>query len=183
MFRQILVDPRDTNFQRILWRSDMHSSVKHFRLLTVMYGLASAPYLAIRVLKKLAKNDGHAFPRAVSILDNSLYVDDTLFGDDEIDGLRDARNQLIELMLRGGFQLRKWTVNSLELLKDIPVRQHELIDHFITNEDTLKVLGLSWSPKEDSFRFIICSATRPRLSVRFCRSLRSFTTLWSRPLR
>lgn len=106
-------------------------------------------------------DDGHAFPKAVAILENSLYVDDTLFGDDDIDGLQEARNQLIELMKRGGFQLRKWAANSSELLKDIPVSQHELIDHFLTKDDTLKVLGLSWMPKEDSFRFVICSATPP----------------------
>src|SRR5436190_20411072 len=175
MFRQILVDQRDTDFQRILWRPDTNSEIKHFRLLTVTYGLASAPYLAIRVLQQFAKDDGHLFPKAAAIINQSLYVDDTLFGDDEIEGLREARNQLIELMRRGGFQLRKWASNVPELLTDIPSAQHENVDHFLVKDDMLKVLGLSWTPKDDFFRFV-SNLSRIRRSVRFYRSYQSFTT-------
>lgn len=138
MFCQILVDPRDTDFQRILWRPAKDSAVQHFRLLTVTYGLASAPYLAMRVLKQLAINDGPTFPKAAAIIENSLYVDDTLFGDDDVEELRDVRNQLIELLQRGRFQLRKWAANSSDLFKDIPLGQHELIDQFLAKDDTLR---------------------------------------------
>lgn len=96
MFRQILVNPLNTDFQRILWRPNKDLAVKHFRLFTVTYGLASALYLAMRVLKQLATDDGHAFPKAAAIIESSLYVDDILFGGDDMDGLRDTRNQLIE---------------------------------------------------------------------------------------
>ncbi|KYN27671.1 hypothetical protein ALC57_02931, partial [Trachymyrmex cornetzi] len=51
MFRQILVNNLDTDFQRILWRLSCDTPITHFRLLTVTYGLAPAPYLAMRVLK------------------------------------------------------------------------------------------------------------------------------------
>lgn len=130
--------------------------MEHFRLVTVTYGLAPAPYLAMRVLKQLAHDEGHAFPRAAAVVENSFYVDDTLFGADDLNVLRDTRNQLIDLMNRG-FQLRQWATNSSELLEDLPVNQHDPIDHLITKDDSLKILGLSWSPKEDSFRFVIHS--------------------------
>src|SRR5436190_16546759 len=179
MFRQILVDQRDTDFQRILWRPDANSEIKHFRLLTVTYGLASAPYLAIRVLQQLAKDEGHLFPKAAAIIDQSLYIDHTLFGDDEIEGLRDARNQLIELMKRSGFQLRKWASNVPKLLTDIPSAQYENVDHFLVEDDTLKVLGLSWTPKDDSFRFVICFEPKPNPTKR---SILSFISKLYDPL-
>lgn len=155
MFRQILVDPIDTDFQRILWRPIENSPVKQFLLLTVTYGLASAPYLSMRVLKQLAIDDGPSFPQAAAVIEN-FYVDNALFGADT-DALRDTRNQLIELMTRGGFQLRQWAANDPELLTDIPVGQHGPIDHFLKTDDTQKILGLSWLPKEDSFRFVLFS--------------------------
>jgi hypothetical protein len=110
IFRQILVEPMDADisgFQRILWRPTPESSLQHYRLRTVTYGLAPAPYLAIRVLQQLAIDDGHRFPAAVLIIENSIYVDDTLFGQDSLHELRETRDQLIGLMKGGEFQLRK----------------------------------------------------------------------------
>jgi len=103
MFRQIWVDPADADFQRILWRPTSESPIQHYRLLTVTYGLVSALYLAARVLKQLAIDDGRSFPAAVSIVENSTYVDDTLFGGDDIPDLRETRDQLIALMGGGYF--------------------------------------------------------------------------------
>ncbi|XP_071579220.1 uncharacterized protein [Temnothorax nylanderi] len=58
-------------------------------------------------------------------------------------------------MNRGCFPLQKWAANSAELLTDIPEDQRESSDYPINHDDTLKVLGLSWSPRDDSFRFVI----------------------------
>jgi hypothetical protein len=107
MFRQIMVEPKDADFQRILWRPTPETSLQHYRLRTVTYGLAPAPYLTMRVLQQLASDDGHRFPAAVPIIANSIYVDDTLFGQDSIHELRETTDQLIGLIKGGGFQLRK----------------------------------------------------------------------------
>jgi len=80
MFRQILIEPTDADFQRILWRPKPESPLQHYRLRTVTYGLDPVPYLAMRVLQQLAIDDGHRFPATVPIIENSIYVDDTLFG-------------------------------------------------------------------------------------------------------
>ncbi|KAJ3619053.1 hypothetical protein MTP99_005841 [Tenebrio molitor] len=50
MFRQILVHPDDQDLQRILWNSRKPGSAIDFRLQTVTYGTACAPFLAIRTL-------------------------------------------------------------------------------------------------------------------------------------
>jgi hypothetical protein len=63
-----------------------------------MYGLASVPYLAIRVFKQLSIDDAYLFPAAVPIIESSIYVDDTLFVNDNIHELHDAKDQLIGLM-------------------------------------------------------------------------------------
>jgi len=111
----------------------------------------------VRVLKQLAIDDGHLFPAAVRIMENSIYVDDTFFGSNDITELRDTWDQLIALMKGGGFQLRKWAANSQTLLDDIPNSHHELTNHVLSNDETLKVFGLSWSPRDDAFGFMIAS--------------------------
>lgn len=105
MFRQFLVAPVDTDFQRILWRPSEHLPVKHF-LLTVTYGLASVPYLALRVLRQLATDE--AFPEAAPILKNAIYVDDALFGGNDIQGLCEVRAQLIRLVQRCNHRFCKY---------------------------------------------------------------------------
>lgn len=44
MYRQILICPEDRLYQHILWRDFPEDDVKEFELMTVTYGLNSAPY-------------------------------------------------------------------------------------------------------------------------------------------
>lgn len=46
MYRQILVHPEDCELQRILWQNNTVNEVREYRLKTVTYGLACAPFLA-----------------------------------------------------------------------------------------------------------------------------------------
>ncbi|XP_029172993.1 uncharacterized protein LOC114941956 [Nylanderia fulva] len=122
---------------------------------SLTYGLASAPYLSMRVLRQLALDEGAKFPAAVPIVNDSIYVDDALFGANDIDSLINTRTQLAELMRRGGFSLRKWASNCSELLDDLSSDQSDVTDHLILKDETLKILGLSWLPTEDSFRLTV----------------------------
>ncbi|XP_070153697.1 uncharacterized protein [Polyergus mexicanus] len=180
MFRQIRVHRDDVDFLRIFWRSNINSPIQSYRLLTVTYGTAPAPYLAMRVINQLAIDEGHSFPKAQTIVQDSIYVDDVLFGADEVPSLKESRDQLTKLMARGGFHLRKWAANSIELLTDIPPGEHELaIARTFDKDDTLKVLGLEWIPREDSFRFQIES---PSVNMNTKRLILSFIAKFFDPL-
>ncbi|XP_011884011.1 PREDICTED: uncharacterized protein LOC105571146 [Vollenhovia emeryi] len=154
MYRQILIDERDIDFQRILWLG--HNSVApcEYQLLTVTYGMTCAPYLALRVLKCLVDDEGDRFPLASSIIRNQIYVDDVLFGDDDISSLRQRRDQLVNLMRCGKFELRKWASNSPALLEDIDPSGHGLAcSKTIADDEKIKVLGIVWNPARDTFQF------------------------------
>ncbi|XP_076765058.1 uncharacterized protein LOC143432170 [Xylocopa sonorina] len=58
MYRQVLIDPEDSKYQKIVWRLNPSESLRSYALNTVTYGTASAPYLAVRCLWKLAEDDG-----------------------------------------------------------------------------------------------------------------------------
>ncbi|XP_071629536.1 uncharacterized protein [Temnothorax longispinosus] len=132
-----------------------------------------------RTLRQLGLDEGKAFPAALQILEEQIYVDDVLFGEDDIATLKETRAQLIALMKRGGFPLHKWSANSAELLQDIPADQCESSDRNLKEDDTLKVLGLSWSPHEDLFRFL---ATQCSPTVHTKRSILSFIAKLYDPL-
>lgn len=156
MFRQIKIHPEDVDYQRILWRANPTDELSSFRLLTVTYGTASAPYLANHVLKQLAKDEGNAYPLAVPILENCVYVDDVMFGANDVILAKQKRIQITQLLKAGGFNLRKWAGNAESLLKDIPAENHGLAtDKILKLDENLKVLGIAWNPPTDSFRFQI----------------------------
>ena len=58
MYRQILIDERDRDYQRILWTSKLKSEPIAFRLNTVTYGTAAAPFLVLRVFRQLVLDEG-----------------------------------------------------------------------------------------------------------------------------
>ncbi|XP_011884024.1 PREDICTED: uncharacterized protein LOC105571157, partial [Vollenhovia emeryi] len=154
MYRQILVDPRDTTYQRILWKTRDSDRPSEFKLLTVTYGTACAPFLALRVIKQLIADEGHNFPFAAKILQSQIYVDDVLFGDNDPELLRQIRNELREMLQRGGFELRKWASNANSLLTDISPENHGLAcNKPLETDESLKVLGIGWNPASDVFNF------------------------------
>lgn len=154
MYRQILVHPDDRDLQRILWLRD--NQVAEFQLNTVTYGLASAPYLAIRVLRQLADDEGARFPLAAEALRRSTYMDDILAGAPSLSEAKRLQTQLTELCMAGGFPLRKWAANHEHLLLDVPLKHRSG-----PSSDTVfypadhSVLGLRWDPRSDCFALTV----------------------------
>ncbi|XP_068158182.1 uncharacterized protein [Drosophila tropicalis] len=136
------VTPEHQDFQRILWREDPEDPLKHYKLTTVTYGTACAPFLAIRVLEQLAADHEYEFPRAARILLDDFYVDDVLTGAMNEQELLDIKEELVLLMPRAQLELSKWVSNS----KRIASNERNEIDF---SRMTAKVLGLHWRPGED----------------------------------
>ena len=72
--------------------------IQTYRLNTVTYGSAPAPYLAIRCLQQLANDEQERFPRGAAIHKNHSYVDDNLGGDHGIESAIQARDKLIAIL-------------------------------------------------------------------------------------
>ncbi|KAG5874239.1 hypothetical protein JTB14_030467 [Gonioctena quinquepunctata] len=75
-------------------------------LLTVVYGVFSSPYLALKVLLQLAEDKGKAYPLAAENIRHSSYVDDFVGGASTFEEARVLITELIALM--------KWEVLNSE---------------------------------------------------------------------
>lgn len=154
MYRQIFLHPDDQMFQLVLWRDDLSQEISTYKLNTVTYGLNSSPYLAIRTLHQLAEDEGAIFPEAAKILKSQTYVDDCICGADNVSDALELQNQLIKLLKRGGFELRKWSSNSPELLQALPPEHLESPVFLESSQQPhYSILGLHWSPVSDSFSY------------------------------
>ncbi|XP_071580176.1 uncharacterized protein [Temnothorax nylanderi] len=159
MYRQILVHKEDAHYQRILWRPDPHGPLIAYLLLTVTYGNANAPNVALRVVEQVAEDKGADFPLAVPVLRLHTYVDDAVFGADDIPLALQTRDQVISLLQRAGFHLRKWASNNPLLLEDIDPKDHGLASSkTLDSDERLKILGIKWHPHTDVFQFDVTLA-------------------------
>ncbi|XP_052565835.1 uncharacterized protein LOC120412439 [Culex pipiens pallens] len=155
MFRQIGITPEDRALQCVLWRPTPSAEVCTYELNTVTYGTKSAPFLATRALKQLAMDEKHRFPLAAKAISEDVYMDDVITGMDDEDAAHNLRIQLDEMMISGGFRLRKWACNRAEVLRGvaeenlaIPLPEGINLD----KESSVKTLGLTWIPNTDEFK-------------------------------
>ncbi|XP_054737886.1 uncharacterized protein LOC129244294 [Anastrepha obliqua] len=156
MYRQILVDERDADLQRIVWSPTKHEHPSHYRLNTVTYGTSCAPYLAIKVLHTLASDEKCNFPEATQILRHEFYVDDVLTGADNVADACRRRSELQTLLQAGGFTLCKWNSNSTEILQTInPTHLEFKTSHEFQMDEQSNTLGLVWTPKSDCLTFTL----------------------------
>lgn len=148
MYRQILVSDSDSEYQRIVWRSHPSLPIKDYRLRTVTFGTTPAPYLAVRSLQQLAVDEKVNFPNAAKATLNDFYVDDLMTGaDTEIEAIK-LQTDLIAMLHRGGFEIRKWASNSPNVTLSAPPEYREIRE--LIDIDTIKTLGLNWDPSTDT---------------------------------
>ncbi|XP_075150517.1 uncharacterized protein LOC142224622 [Haematobia irritans] len=154
MYRQIMIDPNQAPFQRILFRKSPEQPVEDFELLTVTFGINCAPFLAIRTLLQLAEDVKNKYPLGAKIIRENLYVDDVLAGAHTREDAIVSRNELITALTSAGFELRKWTSNDPFLLKDLDPDILLPINWLDLSEDSsTKTLGIRWNVKGDNFTF------------------------------
>lgn len=150
MFRQIEIHPEDRWCQCIAWCSAGTPETKFYKVNTVIYGTKSAPYLANRVVKEIAKVHGNEYPLAVEPLDEDTYVDDVMFGAFTKEEAIQKRDQVEAALKRGCLELRKWMSNCPDLLPD-KTNSSDNLYLAPEDKDQRKILGISWSSKNDCF--------------------------------
>lgn len=148
MYRQIWIAQNDRNYQLMLWRKRSEDPIKVYRLNTVTFGTAAAPYLAIRTLLKLAE-DNPTNELASIMIHDEMYVDDLISGGHTVDE-------------------GKWTSNSNEVLEGIPTGDRETTFSVPSEESKrVKTLGVHWLPAVDQFSFYYASLDNPQPTKRF----------------
>jgi len=67
MYRQIWLNEKHTNYQKIFWRENPNQPLSTYRLKTVTYGTTPASYLATGCLNRLADEEFNNYPMACEV--------------------------------------------------------------------------------------------------------------------
>ena len=141
-FLQVKLAESDRNFTRFLWFEE-HGEICGFRFKRVPFGLSCSPFLLNATVQHHLKK--HA-PKYL----NAFYVDDLILqANSEHDGIQDITT-VKEVMLRGGFHLRKWTSNCQTLNEELK----------FPAVDTKKVLGIEWNLKSDTISILMSKSLK-----------------------
>ncbi|XP_044751719.1 uncharacterized protein LOC123311714 [Coccinella septempunctata] len=132
MYWQVKLHEDDQTFHTILWRFNKNDPIQEYQLTTVTYGTAPA-----------AK-----FPRAAELILEDFYVDDFLSGSHNKEEAQKIRQEVKTLLLKGGFNIRKWKSN-------LTLNDDTSFQDFNSREDITKILGIKWSPQNDNFQYTI----------------------------
>lgn len=156
MYRQVRMDPNHRRYLRIFWRNNPGEKLRVLELSTVTYGTSAAPFQAVRSMVQLARDESVNYPEASRVIQEDCYMDDILTGASTLAAIKQLREDVEDLMLKGQFPIRKWCSNNDNVLEGVPEEHREKlvpIEECSANE-TIKTLGLVWNPKSDQFLFL-----------------------------
>ena len=174
-FMNVSVHPDDTNVLKFLWVSNVHFDspeivVKRFTRL--VFGVSPSPFLLNGTLEHHVKKYQDVDPEFVQRSLSGLYFDDLSSGDESVDKSFQLYLKSKFRMLEAGFNMRKWSSNSPELIEMIKECEHKdqtqvqltpaIIQedatyasntlgpkHEISEDEEHKVLGITWNHKTD----------------------------------
>lgn len=151
MFRQVQLAPEQWNLQRIFWRDDKKNPLKEYQLVTVIYGLAASPYLAVKSMLVGATEYENQYPKAVQAIRDDFYVDDCVTGAETESEAIQLAQEIQYVLRKSGFELDKWRSNSLKLLNEFG--STEMTEILFKDIEQTSILGVKWQPNSDHYTF------------------------------
>ena len=150
MYHQVRVIPEDQASLSFLWRNmEQERPPDTYNMLVTIFGAKCSPASANYALRRTAADhtmEPGVTTRAVEAVSRNFYMDDFLKSERSVDDAKAVRQEVTELVARGGFRLTKWRSNSREVLQDIP--EPECAPES-TQMKTESVLGCPWNPEVD----------------------------------
>ena len=119
MFREILLADTERNFHHYIWWEEQQQP-QDWRMCCLTFGVASSPFLAVRVLQQMAADHNEQFTKAAHTISTCFYVDDLLTGADSPGEAAQLRRDQCEHLSHGGMTLRKWRTNRTDVLETFP---------------------------------------------------------------
>ena len=158
MYLNVKVPERDQRYLCIFYRESSQHPLKILRLSSHPFGLASSPYVAMKVVQQHAQRHAASLPLAAKAVAQGVLVDDFILSHDDSRHLHHTQIQLQQLLKPIGMNLHKMAANSPVILADIApdkiAKTKSLGDEEVSETDeqlpTIKTLGLVWNAQNDT---------------------------------
>ncbi|GBM88021.1 hypothetical protein AVEN_149364-1 [Araneus ventricosus] len=122
--------------------------------------MSKAPFLAIRTLQQLAKDEKLRFPLASEDLLHHTYMDDIVSGAPDLETALRLQSQLRDVLQSFLITLHKWSSSYPELL-NIALSSDMEHSFSVDTYMSVKTLGISWKPSQNRFVFKVSFSSKP----------------------
>ena len=155
MFLNIKVSPRDRRYLRLFYRPPGQRDLEVYEFTVHVFGLASSPCVAMRVVREHATRHKDRWPVAEEAVRTSLLVDDVWFASPNQERLKRGIREIVELTESMGIKVHKWGSNLEELIEQfLPDQRARTVQLNLDGQAALKALGMAWDTRADEFRFL-----------------------------
>ncbi|XP_064473912.1 uncharacterized protein LOC135388341 [Ornithodoros turicata] len=150
-FLQIAIHEDDRDALRLLWYSttpvdgQLVPNVETWRMTRVTFGTAPSTFLLAATLQHHIQRHASEHPRLARILENSIYVDDVIFGAANEEEAEEMYTETLQLFGKASMKLQKWGSNSYAMREKFKSEPDAVL---IGN--TTKVLGIPWNQEQDT---------------------------------
>ena len=122
-----------------------------YRYKSIVFGYTSSPF----ILNFVMKHHAETFPdvKCKEILANNFYINNLLITGNDLVEMEKLYNLAFDRMKNGGFTIRSWNSNSVEL-RDQMVSDDRLVEHKCKED---KVLGYRYNVDKDSLSLASCN--------------------------
>ena len=153
-YLQIKVAKADQPFIRFLWRGPQDKEIQCYQMLKVTWGAASSGFLLAATLRAHFKRTD---PTSAHRFGEFIHHDDFLRSFPTAGNAVVEIDQLIKTLTSAGMSLDKWKTNSKVVIDHLTDAGFDSPTLNLTGGGWLKVLGISWTPTEDQFCFVVKS--------------------------
>ena len=159
MFMQVLVPEPQRDYLRFLWwpQGDVTRPPRQYRNTRHLFGATSSPSCANLALHMTAEDFGQEMEEARDTVRRNFYVDDVLKSVKSEEAAVRLLEDLKKLCAEGGFNLTKFSSNSIEVLQSVPREERaKKVKDLTLGSDALPVeraLGVLWDTNSDTFGF------------------------------
>lgn len=123
--------------------------------------------MATKSLHRAGEEASEKYPEASIVVKRDFYMDDLSSGSHNIQSAKQLQSDLIDVLKKRGFILRKWFSNAKELLESVPIENQHDPDSLVELIDSsIKTLGVYWNQKEDCFEFKVANVKDKKVTKR-----------------
>ena len=180
MFLQILLQERDCQVHRFLWRNmDTSQEPSIYALRCVTFGDKPSPDMASFVMLKIAEENQVSVPEACKILERDRYVDDLIHSCSTSQDATEKMTDIERILNTSGFKIKEWYCSSAQLQdqmeKEMSMKSNSdsassntvslskeespaVSNVNLDGEGGVKTLGVSWNPNTDTINFEVKSS-------------------------
>ena len=140
MYNSIRLHEEDWCYQLYLWDPELNPEniPKIAVIMTLIYGVKPSGNQAERGLRETARLQSKEYPRVNDVVQNDIYVDDCLSGENTSADRNKVTDDLAIVLSKTGFLLKGYTFSGY----DPP-------EHLKQPDNTINVAGMKWYSKSD----------------------------------